>query len=100
MGFLQENRGFVLGFSMGLGAGLIAREMFPSVAKMIKPTAKMLVLNGLTLVEKIKENVARAQEALSDLTAEVDLELKAKKAKSTSGPPRPRKTPSKNIASR
>ncbi len=95
MVFLKNNRGFVLGFSMGFGAGLVAREMVPATVKLVKPTAKMLLLNGLTLVEKVKEGVLKAQETLADLTAEVDLELKANKVKHASKGARPKKVAKK-----
>jgi|GEM_PF-6570893 len=73
---MKLSRGFIVGFSIGVGAGLMAREFGPAVVKMIRPATKAVIFNGLMLIEKFKEMAAKAQEVVEDLTAEVNVELK------------------------
>jgi len=93
MSFIQQKKDFILGFALGVGAGLITRDLIPGISKSIRPTIKLLIMNGITLVEKFRESMARAGETIEDLTAEVNLELKERPKKHKRGRPRKNETP-------
>lgn len=79
MALFSETRGFVVGFSVGFGTGLLARELLPAIGRMVKPASKRLMRTGITLTEKLREGMANLGETMEDLAAEVNLDLKHEK---------------------
>jgi hypothetical protein len=83
MEFSKQKKQFILGFSIGLALGIIMRELSPDMKAMLKPMAKNLIRSTFTFVEKCREKISVFGEAVEDITAEVNYELKNKKEAST-----------------
>jgi hypothetical protein len=66
---------FGLGFSIGFGTGLLAREALPIAREMVEPVVRVAARTGVYLFERSREAFARAGETLADLVAEVNAEL-------------------------
>lgn len=93
MAFLEdEDRKFLWGLGLGLLAGVVAHEIFPSFKGVGRPLAKATVKSGITLLEKSKETLAEWGEVFEDLVvearAELDEEGEAAKA-AAEAPPTP-----------
>jgi hypothetical protein len=65
----------VTGLAIGIGAAVIAPQLIPALAGVIKPIAKAAIKGGLVLYEKGKEAVAEAGEMVEDIVAEVKAEM-------------------------
>ncbi len=73
---LFNNSGrFFMGFAIGFGAGIVAREAAPHVAKAIRPLSKRTMKVAVNSLEKAREGFARLGEVLEDITEEVKFEL-------------------------
>lgn len=78
--FFNGTRNFVLGFTIGFGGGLIAREAFPSIARAIRPAMRGSLRVGIQSMERMREGMAHFGETIEDLLEEVRFDLKNKKA--------------------
>lgn len=72
MGFAS----FGTGFTVGFGAGLLARETVPVLKRVARPMTRVMVKSAIQLSEKSREALARVGETLEDIVAEVRGELK------------------------
>jgi hypothetical protein len=72
------NGKFFLGFTVGFGTGLIARDAFPYISRLVKPLSKQTIKLGITSLEKTRESLSRFGEILEDITEEVKFELKSR----------------------
>lgn len=68
---------FGLGFIAGFGTGFLSREIVELAKEKLKPVAKEAMRVSLDAIEKGKEFVAHAGEAIEDLLAEIKSESKA-----------------------
>jgi hypothetical protein len=71
---------------LGIGVLILAPVIAPVAASIVKPLAKATIKTGLTLVQKGRELISEAAEALEDITAEVKAELIAERACPTANP--------------
>jgi len=65
----------VTGLAIGIGTALVAPQVIPALAGVVKPLAKAAIKGGLVLYEKSKEAVAEAGEMMEDIVAEVKAEM-------------------------
>jgi hypothetical protein len=71
---------------IGLGVLVVAPILIPGVGKAIKPLAKAVLKSGLIFVQKGRELISEAAEAIEDITAEVKAELIAEREGVAAGP--------------
>jgi hypothetical protein len=65
----------VTGLAIGIGTALVAPQLIPALAGVVKPLAKAAIKGSLVLYEKSKEAVAEAGEMMEDIVAEVKAEM-------------------------
>ena len=87
----KKSGSFTVGFTVGFGAGILARDVFPYLMKIARPLTKEGLKLGIRSLEKVRENMAHFGETLSDITEEVKVELK----QATTRSPAPHSTRSK-----
>lgn len=76
--FFKETRNFVTGFTLGVGVGLLSREIYPYVKEVVRPLAKGALKGAILGMEKAREGFFRFGEVLEDITAEVKSELRVR----------------------
>jgi hypothetical protein len=84
MAILGGTRGFMLGFTVGFGAGVMARDYLPAVRTAARPATKIFLRGGMKMMEKARETMARVGEAFQDIAAEVSTELRSEREPSVS----------------
>lgn len=75
--------GFGVGFMVGFGSGLIARDTLPVIKTIFRPFTRFAMKSTVKVFERSREAMARASEALEDTVAEVKTELKGRTEKKT-----------------
>ena len=64
---------------IGIGALVLAPMVIPVVGAAVKPLAKAAIKSGLIFVQRGRELISEAAEAIEDITAEVKAELIAER---------------------
>jgi hypothetical protein len=90
-----NNGKFFVGFTLGFGTGLLARDAYPYVTRAVKPLGKQTLKFGITSLEKARESLSRLGEILEDLTEEVKFELINRTRKSPEKSPSPKRKKAK-----
>jgi hypothetical protein len=87
MGFVEDmTKGSLTSVLVGIGAALVAPAVVPALASGLRPLVKALIKGGFQAYGTVKETAAEAGEQLSDLVAEVQVELtEAEKAAVATG---------------
>jgi len=70
---------------IGIGALILAPVIIPVVGSAVKPLAKATIKSGLVVIQKGRELISEAAEALEDIAAEVKAELIAERASAAAG---------------
>lgn len=84
---------FGLGFLVGFGAGLVAREGVPILKELASPIARTSMKLSIRMVEKSKESVMRLGEIIEDLIAEVQADLRSEKPQASKAAPKVKRPP-------
>jgi hypothetical protein len=71
---------------IGIGVLIVAPLVIPGVGEAVKPLAKAALKSGLIFVQRGRELISEAAEAIEDITAEVKAELIAEREGVTAGP--------------
>lgn len=80
MSLLSGSKGFLIGFTVGFGSGVVLHDYLPKLKNTTQPFFKLAFKSTLLLAEKSREISARLVENLQDLLAEVRFELKEDRA--------------------
>jgi hypothetical protein len=64
------NRDLVRGLAIGVGVGLVAPMLFPTVARAMRPTVNAAIRAGVTAWERGREQLAEWGEYAEDMVAE------------------------------
>lgn len=72
---------FSAGFMMGFGTGFMTREIFPLAREMMTPILRVASKSGVRTFEFTREAMARIGERLEDIVAEVQSEMRHKRAR-------------------
>jgi hypothetical protein len=75
-----NGKNLLTGIAIGVGATLAARDVFPALAPLVRPLAKQGLKAAFIGYERGREAVAEFAEFLSDLSAEVQAELRVERA--------------------
>ena len=78
----KSTRSFSAGFVLGLGTGLVAREIWPLVKESGRPVIKGFTKASLQVYEMGQETLSSAFETVEDILAESRFEIKDKRKKS------------------
>jgi hypothetical protein len=70
---------------LAVGAILVAPTVIPALGSALRPLAKALVKNGITVYDSAKELIAEAGEELNDMVAEARAERERESQPETSG---------------
>ena len=70
---------------LAVGAILAATTLIPALGSALRPLAKALVKNGITIYDSAKELVAEAGEELNDMVAEARAEMEQESQPETEG---------------
>lgn len=80
---LEKGRGVLVGIVIGAVGSWLARGGLQSVGPAARPVVKRTIKLGILGYERGRELAARMAETLSDLTAEVQVELQSARASSS-----------------
>ncbi|WP_447983491.1 DUF5132 domain-containing protein [Nitrospira sp. Nam74] len=69
---------------VAVGAILMAPTVIPALGSALRPLAKVLVKNGITVYDSAKELIAEAGEELNDMVAEARAEMEQESQLETS----------------
>jgi Protein of unknown function (DUF5132) len=64
------NRDIVKGLALGLGAGLLAPMVFPTMGQIVRPTVNAAIRAGVVAWERGREKLAEMGEYVEDMAAE------------------------------
>jgi hypothetical protein len=76
---VANTRSLLAGVALGIGATLAARDVLPLLAPLARPLLKQGVRAVLMGYERSRETMALFVETLSDIAAEVQVELDAQR---------------------
>jgi hypothetical protein len=79
--FGGNGRNTLIGFALGVGATVLARQFLPALKEVGRPLAKATLKSGITAYEKARETIAQLGETVEDLMAEAVSELGEEEAK-------------------
>jgi hypothetical protein len=74
-----RGKNFTMGFALGLGTGLVARELYPIVKEVSTPVARALIKAGVHIYQRSQEAVWNVVETVEDLVAEAQDDYEEKK---------------------
>jgi capsid protein len=78
--FGGNGRSTLIGFALGVGATVLARQFLPALKEVGRPLAKATIKSGIATYEKARETIAEIGEAVDDLVAEAVSELAEEEA--------------------
>lgn len=70
---------FGVGFAIGLGTGLVVREVLPIFREIASPITKVAIKVVIKFFERSREGLMRAGEMVEDTVAEIQEELQSEK---------------------
>jgi hypothetical protein len=76
-----KGKGFIVGFTVGVGTGLVLREILPIVKEVAAPVSKAAIKAGVHIYEKGQEVLWGTVESVEDIVAEAKYEYEEKKFK-------------------
>ena len=79
--FGENGRNTLIGFALGVGATVLARQFLPVLKEVGRPLAKATIKSGISTYEKARETIAEMSETVDDLVAEAVSELITEDAK-------------------
>lgn len=77
---VADTRSLLTGMALGIGATLAARDVLPLLAPLARPALKQGVKAAILGYERSREMAALLVETLSDIAAEVQVELQTQGA--------------------
>lgn len=77
---VANTRSLLTGIALGVGATLAARDVLPLLAPLARPALKQGVKAAILSYERGREMAALLVETLSDIAAEVQVELQTQSA--------------------
>jgi hypothetical protein len=82
----QVNRDQVTGIAIGVGIGLVAPMVFPSMARMVRPGVNAAIRAGIVAWERGREQMAEWGEYAEDMMAEARAQPAAHRPPPNGGP--------------
>lgn len=99
---LFKGKDFLTGFTLGVGTGLVLREILPVIKEVASPISRAAIKAGVHIYEKGQEIIWGTVENVEDIVAEARYEYQERKLKLTpqkAGRSRKSKSPKESTSS-